>query len=127
MLVMAGGCCTIALPQGGVVRTVREVLTLGIVTASVWAVGGDGPALGQGVPALAAHRSAPAEILGEAGMLVDTLDEQAMADGLQRMLEDEQWAQQARTAGLQRAGHFTWQACAAGTAEVYRQQWQRFF
>lgn len=59
MLVMAGGCCTIALPQGGVVRTVREVLTLGIVTASVWAVGGDGPALGQGVPAPDAKRRAP--------------------------------------------------------------------
>lgn len=84
-------------------------------------------AMASGVPALAAHRSAPAEILGEAGMLVDTLDEQAMADGLQRMLEDEQWVQQARTVGLQRAGDFTWQACAAGTAEVYRQQWQRFF
>lgn len=84
-------------------------------------------AMASGVPALAAQQSAPAEILGEAGMLVDTLDEQAMADGLQRMLEDEQWAQQARALGLMRARQFTWQACAEVTAGVYRQQWQRFF
>lgn len=84
-------------------------------------------AMASGVPVLAAQRSAPAEILGDAGMLVDTLDEQAMADGLQRMLEDEQWAQQARASGLLRARQFSWQACAEVTAGVYRRQWQRFF
>ncbi|MDC7702719.1 glycosyltransferase family 4 protein [Vogesella indigofera] len=84
-------------------------------------------AMASGVPALAAQHSAPAEILGEAGMLVDTLDEHAIADGLQRMLEDEQWAQQARASGLLRARQFTWQACAEVTAGVYCQQWQRFF
>ena len=84
-------------------------------------------AMASGVPVLAAQRSAPAEILGEAGMLVDTLDEQAMADGLRRMLEDESWAKQASVSGLLRARQFTWQACAEVTAGVYRQQWQRFF
>lgn len=84
-------------------------------------------AMASGVPVLAAQQSAPAEILGEAGMLVDTLDEPAMADGLQRMLEDESWAQQACASGLLRARQFTWQACAEVTAGVYRQQWQRFF
>ncbi|GHD81120.1 glycosyltransferase family 4 protein [Vogesella fluminis] len=84
-------------------------------------------AMASGVPVLAAQRSAPAEILGDAGMLVDTLDEQAMADGLQRMLEDEQWVLQARASGLLRARQFSWQACAEVTAGVYRRQWQRFF
>lgn len=59
MLLIAGGCCTIALPQGGVVRSIHKALTLGIVAVSVWVVGGAGPALGQDVPAPDAQRRAP--------------------------------------------------------------------
>lgn len=84
-------------------------------------------AMASGTPALAAHRSAPAEILGDAGMLVDTMDEQAIAQGLLRLCEDEEWVQTAVATGLQRATAFTWEACAEQTARVYASEWSRHF
>jgi alpha-1,3-rhamnosyl/mannosyltransferase len=44
-----------------------------------------------------------------------------MADAIQRLLEDgNEWAR-LRRLGLDRAGAFSWQACARATVEAYRQ------
>jgi glycosyltransferase involved in cell wall biosynthesis len=78
-------------------------------------------AMASGVPVLASNASCFPEVLGSAALLVDPLDEDGIADGLRRLLEDETWRVQARTDGLQQAARYTWERCVQDTLDVYRQ------
>jgi glycosyltransferase involved in cell wall biosynthesis len=68
-------------------------------------------ALAAGVPVVAADRGALPEVCGDAALLVDPLDAEAVAAALERVLDDpEPW----RAAGPPRAAPLTWAATAAG-------------
>jgi glycosyltransferase involved in cell wall biosynthesis len=56
------------------------------------------------------------EVLGEAALLVDPYDEQALADALTAAADDRG---ELRGRGLQRAAHFSWQRAAEQTWRVY--------
>ncbi len=77
-------------------------------------------AMAAGVPVLASNVSSLPEVAGDAALLVDPLDPDAIADGLRRLLEDEALRLRLRDAGLARAASFTWEATALKTAEVLR-------
>ena len=62
--------------------------------------------------------SAPAELADGAAVLVDPLDVDAIAAGIQEARERRD---ELRAAGLERAGDYTWEAAARATAEVYRE------
>jgi glycosyltransferase involved in cell wall biosynthesis len=66
-------------------------------------------ALASGTPALVPPDSAQAELAGEAGLIVDPADAAAVADGLERALEERDAR---RAAGVARARSFTWDAAA---------------
>ena len=68
-------------------------------------------ALAAGVPVVAADRGALPEVCGDAALLVDPLDAEAVAAALERVLDDPApW----RAAGPPRAAPLTWAATAAG-------------
>lgn len=82
-------------------------------------------AMASGVPALSSRNSAMAELArdaaGELALLVDPLDEAALAAGLARLLEDARWRNQAAARARAHAAGFTWQHCVAGTLAAYRE------
>lgn len=77
-------------------------------------------AMASGVPVLASDTTSLPEVIGDAGHLVDPLDVDAIRDGLEHVLLDDDWRASAIERGLQRAALFTWQACVDQTVAVYR-------
>ena len=77
-------------------------------------------ALARGVPTVAANGSSIPEVAGDAAVLVDPLDEQAISDAIARVLDDPALADDLRRRGLERAATFSWQETARATLRVYR-------
>lgn len=77
-------------------------------------------AMGRGVPVVASTTPAVAETAGDAALLVDPLDVDALAGALERVLTDEALAADLRARGLARAAGFSWEATARATLDVYR-------
>jgi glycosyltransferase involved in cell wall biosynthesis len=63
-------------------------------------------AMSAGVPVVAARRGALPEVLGDAGLLVDPDDTEALAVAMHRMLTDDVFAAECARRGLARAGVF---------------------
>ncbi len=78
-------------------------------------------AMAVGCPVVASNTTSLPEVVGDAGLLVDPKDIQAISDGLERILTDSRLAAELSAKGRARAAQFTWQRAAAETAEVYRQ------
>jgi glycosyltransferase involved in cell wall biosynthesis len=73
-----------------------------------------------GTPVIASDRSATAEVAGEAAVLADPDDPDALADGLVTLLEDEPTRERCVRAGLERVRVFDWRRTAERTRAVYR-------
>jgi glycosyltransferase involved in cell wall biosynthesis len=70
------------------------------------------------VPVLTSTTSSLPEVAGDAALLVDPLDEAAIADGIEQLLIDEDLRNVLRAAGTARVASFTWQRCARRTADA---------
>jgi alpha-1,3-rhamnosyl/mannosyltransferase len=68
---------------------------------------------------LAGRAGSLPEIVGEAGMLVDPLDTQAMSRGLLTLLENPSLREDLRARGAARSLHYTWDRTASSTVAVY--------
>jgi glycosyltransferase involved in cell wall biosynthesis len=66
-------------------------------------------AMACGAPVIASNTSSLPEVVGDAGLLVDPLDIQALADAIGRLFRDDQLAKELRERGLARAPRFTWE------------------
>lgn len=75
-------------------------------------------AMACGTPVVTSNVSSLPEVAGDAAVLVDPDDEQDLAGGIRRILEDGALRQRLRGAGRARAGAFTWDQAARSTAEV---------
>jgi glycosyltransferase involved in cell wall biosynthesis len=75
-------------------------------------------AMACGTPVLTSNVSALPEVAGDAALLVDPEDPEAIADGLRRLLEDGDLRRRLREAGLRRAERFDWDETARRTAAV---------
>jgi glycosyltransferase involved in cell wall biosynthesis len=73
-----------------------------------------------GVPVIAGNRTSLMEVVGDAGLLVDPLDPEAMAFGLTRVLNDSDLREELSVKGLNRSRLFNWQETARRTLEVYQ-------
>ncbi len=73
-----------------------------------------------GVPVVATAAGAVPEIVGEAAVLVPPRDTDALAGALASVLDDAELRRALVEKGRCRAARFTWQACGAGLAELYR-------
>jgi glycosyltransferase involved in cell wall biosynthesis len=72
-----------------------------------------------GVPVVAADRGALPEVLGDAGLVVDPTDPEAIAAGLARMVEDTDLSAACAARGIARARGFRWADSAARAVEAY--------
>jgi glycosyltransferase involved in cell wall biosynthesis len=73
-----------------------------------------------GVPVVAANRGALPEVVGEAGLLVDSEDVDGFSAALERILTDRSLAQRCSELGVQRSKQFTWEASADRLLQAYR-------
>ncbi|HJS26085.1 MAG TPA: glycosyltransferase family 1 protein [Actinomycetota bacterium] len=77
-------------------------------------------AFAAGVPVLTSSVSSLPEVAGEAALLVDPDDVDAIADGLRTLFDDPGLRDRLVAAGRERARSFTWGRSAARTADVLR-------
>jgi glycosyltransferase involved in cell wall biosynthesis len=73
-----------------------------------------------GVPVVAAARGALPEVVGEAGILVQPEDLDAIAVAMARVVEDTTFARDLVERGRQRARRFSWMSSAGRLLEAYR-------
>lgn len=73
-----------------------------------------------GTPVLTSNTSSLPEAAGEAALLIDPHDEEAIAAGLRRLLDDDGLRECLREQGLKRARTFNWSRTARETIQVYR-------
>jgi alpha-1,3-rhamnosyl/mannosyltransferase len=76
-------------------------------------------ALAIGAIVLASNSTSIPEVAGEAAVLVDPLDDDAVAHGLERAATDERLRARLSEAGPVRAAELTWEACATATVSAY--------
>lgn len=76
-------------------------------------------AMSLGVPVVASDRGAIPEVLGDAGLLVDPAETEAVAAAMERMLSDEALAGASAAKGLLRAKQFSWKASAKILRKAY--------
>jgi len=76
-------------------------------------------AMAHGCPVIAARRASLPEVVGDAGVLVDPDDADAVADALRRLTASSEHRGQLVTRGLQRARHASWGSVAERYAELY--------
>lgn len=77
-------------------------------------------AMACGTPVVVSNVSSLPEVAGDAALLVDPNDEEALAVALHRLLTDEDLRAALREKGLARAATFSWQRAAQETLAIYR-------
>jgi glycosyltransferase involved in cell wall biosynthesis len=78
-------------------------------------------AMASGVPVLTSAVSSIPEVVGDAALLVDPEDENAIAKGLLRILRDEKLRDRLVRAGRDRARQLSWESSVTQTVQAYRQ------
>jgi glycosyltransferase involved in cell wall biosynthesis len=78
-------------------------------------------AMAQSAPVVTSAGTATSEVAGDAGLLVDPLDVDAIAGAIRRLLDDRAEATRLGAAGRDRALTFTWDRSAALVTDVYRE------
>jgi glycosyltransferase involved in cell wall biosynthesis len=77
-------------------------------------------AMAAGCPVIATDRPTVPEVVGDAGLLVDPTDVDALAEALRSVVGDERRREEMRRSGLARAAELTWERTARETVGVYR-------
>jgi len=75
-------------------------------------------AMASGTPVVAGNRTALPEVVGDAGLMVDPYDVDAIAYGLKLLVESDTLRGDLRRRGLERAREFTWERTASLTWRV---------
>jgi len=75
-------------------------------------------AMACGTPVLCGNRASLPEVIGDAGLLVDPYDVDAITEGLRTLLLDDALRDRFRHEGFERANAYSWEACASKTLAV---------
>ncbi len=78
-------------------------------------------AMSHGVAVVCSNRSALPEACGDAALLVNPLDEDAIENGLRRLISDDALRQRLRQAGTAHAAALSWQRAVESTWRVYQE------
>jgi glycosyltransferase involved in cell wall biosynthesis len=76
-------------------------------------------AMASGVPVITSATASMPEVAGDAAILVDPHDSEAIAEGMAQVLAEDRLRQAMIQKGLARARRFTWDTVAQNTLEVY--------
>ena len=77
-------------------------------------------AMACGTPVITSDRPSLPEVVGEAGLMVEATDSQALAEAMERALTDENLRREMREKGLKQAEKFTLEAAAEKLLDVYK-------
>lgn len=77
-------------------------------------------AMACGCPVVCSNRSSMPEVIGDAGILVDPEDREAIAEAMGRVLSDPSLADAMRTRGWERAQRFRWDDSARMLLDLYQ-------
>jgi len=78
-------------------------------------------AMASGTPVIVSDTSSIPEVVGDAGVQVNPIDEAAIRAALLRMIDDDGLRTTLAERGFARSQDFSWSRCAAATREVYHQ------
>ena len=76
-------------------------------------------AMASGAPVITSNVSSLPEVVGDAALLIDPYDPEAIADAMARVLSDETLRAQLRARGLLRARHFSWERSIGRVRDIY--------
>ena len=76
-------------------------------------------AMASGTPVVTSNVSSLPEVVDDAAVLVDPYDPGAIADGMYRVLTDEQLRRSLRRKGLARARQFSWEHSVSRVRDIY--------
>jgi len=76
-------------------------------------------AMSAGIPVVVSNAGALPEVVGDAAVIFNPSDADALAYALGRLATDEAWARERASAGLTRARAYTWEASARALGRVY--------
>jgi glycosyltransferase involved in cell wall biosynthesis len=82
-------------------------------------------AMACGTPVITSNNSSLPEVVGEAALLIDAQDEAALAQAILQTVNDTALRTRLRSAGLERAQLFTWQAAAEKTLALYQASYEQ--
>jgi glycosyltransferase involved in cell wall biosynthesis len=77
-------------------------------------------AMACGIPVVTSNISSMPEVAGDAALLIDPYDVDALADALRRLLTDESLRSDLIRRGFDQAACFTWDRAAQQLSDVYR-------
>ncbi|HEV2770900.1 MAG TPA: glycosyltransferase family 1 protein [Solirubrobacteraceae bacterium] len=77
-------------------------------------------AMACGTPVVTSDRASLPEVVGDAALVVEPEDEEALSAALHRVLHEPGLGERLTEAGLRRARAYTWARCAEQTVSVYR-------
>jgi glycosyltransferase involved in cell wall biosynthesis len=77
-------------------------------------------AMSCGTPVLTGNLTSLPEVVGDAGLMVDPFDTEALAHALARLIDDDALRADLRERGLRRARDFDWRDTARMTLQTYR-------
>ena len=77
--------------------------------------------MGHGAPVVTSAGTATEEVAGDAALLVDPRDHDAIGAALASVIADPDLAADLRLRGRERAARYTWAASAEAAAAVYRE------
>ena len=78
-------------------------------------------AMAIGVPVVTSNRSALPEVTGDAALLIDPQQTEALQTALHDLIDSEELREKLSNAGLDRAGLFTWERAVRETYKVYEE------
>jgi glycosyltransferase involved in cell wall biosynthesis len=78
-------------------------------------------AMACGAPVVASDASSLPEVVGEAGLLFESGNVEALESAIRAVLEDPQIAERLSAAGFERVKEFSWSRAAASTLSIYRE------
>lgn len=77
-------------------------------------------AMACGTPVVTSNTAAMPETVGDAALMIDPLDVEALADAMQRLETNAELREILRVRGLARAASFTWRMCAVSAFAAYQ-------
>lgn len=78
-------------------------------------------AMASGIPVIASNQASLPEVAGDAAIMVEPRDGNALREAMMRFIEDGNEVRRRVELGHAQAARFSWRACAAKTLLVYRQ------
>ena len=81
-------------------------------------------AMASGTPVITSNVSSLPEVVGDAALMIDPYEPAAIADAMQRVLEDPALAADLSRRGLARAREFSWERSIARVREIYAEVMQ---